>query len=870
MNPGAIVTRLFLLVFCLSAQVAAFQFTSSQTPPTSPEAARIDQLINECRALLGKGAFEEVGQKAKEALTLSRKLEDKVRQSRSLNYVALSSFHGGRIEEAIEPFKQAATLAGEAGDQRLQLLALNSAAVLLRTVGKYEEAFFFNQQSLALCRARQDRVGEASQLREMGNLFTQIGDYPQAESYLQQAFALARELKSPRLEHSILNSLGAVSGALSKYADAVAWCERAKALENVVTDNPSRFQTVNNLALIHYAAGELDRSAAAWEETLKLAQIMKVPLAESAVLNNLSLIYALSGKAELALDYSTRSLTMLRQTDRSPSSEAKYLYPRALANRALGLENEALNNLRESLALLERARLFSLPTETARAQLHTTNQHIFLEAIDLLTQLGRHEEALEIAETWHARAFLDLLTESRIDLRNALSAEQKATEEKILTDIARVQKELWQPKLSSDREVVLREELKKAEARLEGFQLELHRTTPQYASVKYPQPIKAAQITKGLLLADTALIEYVLHEKKSFAWVIYNGKVSAVMLPPWKELSPLLSEYRTETNAKITSLTAATAATKLNAISHQLYQKLLQPLEPHLMGAKKLIVAPDGPLVYLPFETLVSQATATKATYLLERFAISYTPSATALLALKNSPTSAARASTGLLAFGDPIYKAEPTSEKNTSPAPTLNATRMFDLRNLPYTRREVSEIAALFPRTEQQTFLGAEAREQNVKTASLDKYRYVHFAAHGVVDEEHPARSGIALSAEANSQDDGVLQMSEVLRLKLNADLVTLSACRTGLGKLLHGEGMIGLTRAFLYAGADSVVVSLWNVNDVATASLMKDFYKRLRQGLAKDEALRQAKLTLLKGKQRAWQHPYFWAAFVLVGEQQ
>src|SRR5205085_5181865 len=162
------------------------------------------------------------------------------------------------------------------------------------------------------------------------------------------------------------------------------------------------------------------------------------------------------------------------------------------------------------------------------------------------------------------------------------------------------------------------------------------------------------------------------------------------------------------------------------------------------------------------------------------------------------------------------------------------NATeRGYDFRQLPYTRTEVNEIAALFPPTERRVFLGAAAQEQNVKNEPLNQYRYVHFATHALIDEEHPARSGIILPAPADSKEDGMLQMSEVMRLKLNADLVTLSACRTGLGQLLQGEGIIGLTRSFLYAGAESVVVSLWNVNDIATASLMKAFYKNLKQGL-------------------------------------
>jgi len=135
------------------------------------------------------------------------------------------------------------------------------------------------------------------------------------------------------------------------------------------------------------------------------------------------------------------------------------------------------------------------------------------------------------------------------------------------------------------------------------------------------------------------------------------------------------------------------------------------------------------------------------------------------------------------------------------------------------------------------------------------------------MIDEQRLARSGIALSMNGSSKEDVVLQMGEIMRLKLDADLVTLSACRTGLGKLLNGEGMVGLSRAFFYAGAKSVVVSLWNVNDIASAELMKAFFRNLNKGISNDDALRDAKLTLINGRQRTWRHPYFWAPFVLAG---
>ena len=154
------------------------------------------------------------------------------------------------------------------------------------------------------------------------------------------------------------------------------------------------------------------------------------------------------------------------------------------------------------------------------------------------------------------------------------------------------------------------------------------------------------------------------------------------------------------------------------------------------------------------------------------------------------------------------------------------------------------------------------------MKTAALGDYRFIHFATHGFLDESKPGRSGILLSHSSQSTEDGMLQIGEIMRLQLNADLVTLSACSTGLGKLVDGEGILGLTRSIFYAGARNVAVSLWNVNDSATATLMASFYGNLKRGLTKSEALRQAQLTLLHGPHRVWQHPYYWAAFVIEGE--
>jgi CHAT domain-containing protein len=188
--------------------------------------------------------------------------------------------------------------------------------------------------------------------------------------------------------------------------------------------------------------------------------------------------------------------------------------------------------------------------------------------------------------------------------------------------------------------------------------------------------------------------------------------------------------------------------------------------------------------------------------------------------------------------------------------------------QRLEYSAREIENIASLFKKGNADIYLRGDATEENVKReGELKKFNYVHFATHGFIDENKPDFSSLVLTQDKNSEEDGFLRATEIFNLNLNADLVVLSACQTGLGKLIRGEGMVGLTRAFMYAGTPSVLVSLWSVKDASTATLMSDFYKNLIKGkLSKTDALRKAQLSMLGNEKFA--HPFYWAPFVLVGD--
>ncbi len=860
-----------LALVCLSLPCSArLQTRRRPTPPATrqpvpAQATGLEQLLKTAARQLQNKNFILGYQTAKQALSLSQQRGDKARQARATNLLALAAFHTGRMSEAIRLFKQASLNADEAGIGQLQTNALTRAGGLLLMSGRYADALFCFQQTLQLYRQRQDQAGEARALARLGSVFAETGDFAQATQHLRLALPLARTLADQETEAAVLRRLVAVERGRGKLQAALQFGQQAQALMALLPRVFAHAELFYQLATVHAALNQHAKAAELFELALQVVRPLRLPQPEALVLGDYAATQLKSGNATRARELAAQALGILQRTGGNKHLEARYLATLAEAQRKLDQPAAALASYRAALAALEEARAHSIPTEISRAGIVASRQQVFAGAIALLLNQARNEEAFEVAESYHARAFLDVLAETGLEADEELTPAQQERADQLFEQISSVQRELWQPEITPEQEAVLKRKLAEAESALQLYRLELRRADPRYASVKAPPPLGFARVSAELPDKETALIEFVLGEERSYAWVLQAGQLAAVSLPPRQELEPLVTAFRAASSAKVNSTTAAQAITKLKTQSQPLYEKLIQPLEPHLTAARKLIIVPDGVLAYLPFETLAGKAN--RGAFLLERFAVSYAPSASALAALRALKTNAAEAK-GFIAFGDPVY-----AKTETESAPTIqNNERGPDFRQLPYTRTEVNEIAALFQANERRVLLGADAQEANVKAEPLGRYRYVHFATHALVDEEYPARSAIVLSAPLDDQandkkEDGALQMAEVMRLKLNADLVTLSACRTGLGRVLYGEGIIGLTRAFLYAGAESVVVSLWNVNDIATASLMKAFYKNLRQGLNKDDALRQAKLELLRGQQPAWRHPYYWAPFVLVG---
>jgi CHAT domain-containing protein len=412
--------------------------------------------------------------------------------------------------------------------------------------------------------------------------------------------------------------------------------------------------------------------------------------------------------------------------------------------------------------------------------------------------------------------------------------------------------------LERARRIAREAELAAAEQRLEEarWAVEMQRLN-HYAK---PITLKAAQ---QLLQPQEALIQFHLGEQRSYVWLITAEDVRWAALPGRQAIEEQVRPYLKMLAGKPLAPSLERELALQQSSGKQLFDLLLGPFAGQLTASQRLTLAPDGLLHYLPFETLIRDGR-----YLIEQHELRYIPSAS-VLALLSPPRANAAAQTQmeLLAFGNPIFG--PTRQTAGKPGSEFWSSSSLRLHQLPQTRAEVLFISELFPPATTKIYLGRAATEEALKRERLDRYRRLHFATHGLVDDQFPARSGVALTLADKPREDGLLELAEIAELKLDCELVVLSACGTGHGQLVRGEGIVGLTRAFLYAGARSVAVSLWDVSDISTPHFMRGFYRHLAAGSNAAVALRQAKLAQLNSGEIT-RHPSFWAPFVLVGNTQ
>ena len=539
-------------------------------------------------------------------------------------------------------------------------------------------------------------------------------------------------------------------------------------------------------------------------------------------------------------------------------------------------------------------------------------------------------ESFRIVEQGRARSLLDMLSETGTTITAGVPAEllrrkQENIErqQEIAQQITGVSPTGEPPKESVEQ---LEEQLETLSVEYDSLENQIRAASPRYGALTSAQPLSLAEVQQKVLDAGTVLLEYSLGRERSYLWAVTTTSVSLRQLPARDKLDALAMALRDKivpsslrrslldaggqtrglsddrglalSNNATTANVAAFAET-----SNALYQSTVAPAA-SLVANKRLLVVADGALNYVPFESLVTATGGggdySTLPYLVRTNEVAYAPSASVVAAIRQQAASGAAAaanSRGLLLVADPIFDASDPRAKllqgvgaaaaggqsgemlavNSAVADLTGASNTaassssnVKLARLNGTRAEAQQIAA-FARTSglaPDIWLDLDASENRVKTTDVSKYRILHVATHGLLNTERPQFTGVVLSLVGNRDGDGFLRTDEIFNLRLGSPLVMLSACETGLGKERRGEGVIGLTRAFMYAGAPTVGVSLWSVSDKSTADLMTDFYKRLltKQSAAPPAAMRASQLAMIEGKK--YSAPFYWAPFVLVGD--
>jgi CHAT domain-containing protein len=524
----------------------------------------------------------------------------------------------------------------------------------------------------------------------------------------------------------------------------------------------------------------------------------------------------------------------------------------------------------DALAVVESTRR-SIAGDQFRTGFFATKRSYYDLEIDLLMRLGRHRpdsdyrtRALEASERARARGLLDLLAEGRIDIRQGLDQDLRQREIDLSDQLSRVQRELRAGSAMPEKLQDLQAERDALDGQLEQLEVEIQTKNKRYAEVRYPNPLKLEQIQHAILDDKTALLEYVLGEKLSYLFLITRGEIRTYDLPAAGEIGKQVLKLRE-------ALEQESLLKRRDYLdsAHQLYQDLLEPAATALTGKSNLLVVPDGALYYIPFEALLTAPNDRPykdLPYLVRLYSIAYVPSASVLAGLREQRRDALPAERKQLVGFAPFASAG-SGAATRGPAHRSSielAASRWNFKPLPASGVEISKIAGLYP-GEALSFVGSGADEATVTgNPAVATARRLHFATHALIDERRPEYSALVLAERPG--EDGLLQMREIFNLKLSADLAVLSACETARGKEVTGEGLVGLTRAFFYAGVSSLVVSLWNVVDGPTPDLMLDFYRQLDRLQNKAAALQASKLSMID--RGAFAHPSYWAPFILVGE--
>jgi CHAT domain-containing protein/Tfp pilus assembly protein PilF len=755
----------------------------------------------------------------------------------------------------------------------------------------YERALEHYQQALSLYQASGHDEILGRIYDRIGNIYYRTEDYSKAKTFFEDAVRASGETRNVAMQQSQLIRLGDIASKLGSSEEALKYQQRALALTKESGDQRSEALVLTRIGTLYQLLGRPKTAL----ETYQEAQDIRTKLGDKRGVNEnllqIALVTSTLGNFEAAVSDLKRAFEIAQcSEDRSMLWKAYFIMGRALeGKKRLG---EALESYRKAITILEAMEADIMEESEEDDFIFGGKTALFETTLRVLMSLARKDpqgaydnQALRIVEKLKAAEYENALSKINVEHFSDLPQELLIKEKSLKLALRRLNARLAEARAAiNPSQATIQKLLAERRAKEKSFVELKERLTkeyPAYAELRYPRPVSVHRIQREILTNDEAVLEYMVTRSRTYLFAIDRQRFHTFSI-----------QYPgTEIEKDVEALTkplcrADTPANWDPSVAFRLYAKLIKPVEYFIAGKKSVVIVPHGPLCALPFEILVSSeshankrfwSAKDQPSYLVEKYAFCYAPSLSMLSRVRTRKR-IRKPGWNLVAFGDAVYSDDdksmernPGSERLIAAVQTAaRGSRGPQLRPLPGTRKEISEIVGIVGGPT-QTYLGAQATETLFKKADLARYNYIHLATHGVLlngSGKFQQQPAIVFSLYGDKENDGFLQLGEVFGLQLNADLVVLSSCLTpGNIRLTETNGFMGLARAFLFAGTDSVVLSMWQVSDDSTEKFFVDMYRNL-QTETKAEALRQAKLSMLSNPETS--HPYYWAPFVLVGNWQ
>lgn len=838
-----------------------------------------------------------------QAFELMRSLGRRESQAAVLNDIGRAYLELGEIQQARISLQKALELAPPQQNPFNAASILNRLGILYRSTSEWQKAIEVYQQALAL---NPDKRTQAGLFNNIGLVLTYLNDRQQALEYYEKGLALCRETGLRNGEGVILQGIGTLLVAAGDYNKGYDYYQQSLTIRRATRDLAGEAQTLGFIGSYYNIVGDPTKSLEASFQAVEKYRALNGNKDEAGVLTQIGVAYGKKKEDKQALDYFEQALIFSRKME-NHFAEARTLFERGRFYFLRQQLHQAQEDLAGAIQILQllRGRISSQELRISSQSSIHNYYNLYIETLVAAHMQqptkGFDAQALFVAESVRALGLLEQLQDAAIEIRQGvdrqLLLDEVEVRQKLNIKAAR-QSGILSSKHTDQQAAEAAQEVNELTRQLRDITAKLRSTNPHYTALTQPKSVKLEEIQQSILDEGTVLLEYILSEEQSWLFAVTKSGLQTFKLPAEKEINDAARKFYEALTARESATDFAGIEQQINTSGADLSKLILAPISKQLSNewkGKRLAIVASGALEYVPFSALPNVGNSGQGTGssknltapLITDHEIVNLPSASVLGVIRQEIAARKSAPKQVAVLADPVFeKNDPRLAQAKNKAPSENENKEIasnanlslkrsmrdfgsELGRLTFSRQEADAIASMTKAGQGLQRVSFAANRANAMSEELGQYRIIHFATHGLLNSEHPELSGLVFSLidEQGKPQDGFLRLHDIYNLKLPADLVVLSACQTALGKEVKGEGLIGLTRGFMYAGAPRVVASLWRVNDYATAELMKRFYAgMLKENLPAAAALRAAQLGMMK--QKRFSSPYYWAAFTLQGE--